>query len=122
MTARGDDMRGRARRMRWRATRVAPAALGILLAGCSSDQVSPVEVSSVTVRAPADSLITGATARFTVEIRDQDGNAVPSTIGVEWSAAPASVVAVDGTGLVTAVAAVAGALAVVLRIRRVPRE
>ncbi len=81
---------------------MALAAFGFVVAGCSSDKVSTVEVSTVTVRAPRDTLVTGETARFTAEVRDQDGRAVPTSIGVEWSATPPSVVTVDATGMVTA--------------------
>src|SRR5690606_36970399 len=76
---------------------------GLAAGGCTSDTVTPVEVTAVAVHAPVDTLEIGETARFTVDIRDQGGNIVPTGIGVEWTAAPASVVTVDATGLVTAV-------------------
>ncbi|WP_405283420.1 hypothetical protein V3331_16295 [Gaopeijia maritima] len=89
-------------RLGWRSTASALAA-ALLLAGCGSDKVSSVEVTSVTVRPATVTLVTGSTQRFTVDVRDQSGNSVPSSIGVEWSASPASVVSVDAGGLVTAV-------------------
>ena len=88
------------RRVGWWWCGCALAAFGI--AGCSSDKVSSVEVTSVTVRPATLTLVTGESRRFTADVRDQDGNVVPSTI-VTWSASPASVISVDETGTLRAV-------------------
>ncbi len=62
------------------------------------------EVRAVAVTPAADTMVTGDTLRLSAEARDANGHAV-AVAALEWASSETSVVVVDETGLVTAVAA-----------------
>ena len=66
---------------------------------------APAPVATTVTVNPASATLTALeeTARFTAEVRDQNGQAMAGT-AVAWASSDASVAAVDASGLVTAVA------------------
>ena len=120
---------GRARMQRWHLRRrqdglrgrftgavvtvpaMAVAVAMVLILSCGDGAVEPPALpppapvaTTVTVN-PASATLTslGETARFTAEVRDQNGQ-VMSGAAVAWAGSDASVASVDGSGVVTAVA------------------
>ena len=87
-------------------------ATPLTLLACSGDSAPPtappppvIPVATSVIVSPASVGLAslGATARLTAEVRDQNGNPMPGQT-VAWSSSADTVAAVDGTGLVTAVA------------------
>ncbi len=87
---------------------MAVAGIALLVLSCGDGAIEPPPspptpiATTVTVN-PASASFTalGETARFTAEVRDQNGQ-VMAGAAVAWGSSDASVAAVDGSGLVTA--------------------
>ena len=106
--------RGARERGRLRAGLVIPgmavAGIAMLVLSCGDGAVEPPPpvpapvATTVTVN-PGSATFTalGETARFTAEVRDQNGQVMAGT-AVAWASSDASVASVDASGLVTAVA------------------
>ncbi len=85
------------------------AGIAALVLSCGDGAIEPAPMppasvpTTVTV-SPASATLTalGATARFTAEVRDQNGR-VMEGVPVSWSSADTMVAAVDSAGLVTAI-------------------
>ena len=94
--------------VRWRAA-VAVAGIALLVLSCGDGAVEPdprpAPVPTTVTITPASASMTslGETARFTAEVRDQNGQAMTGA-AVAWASSDASVAAVDASGLVTAAA------------------
>lgn len=87
--------------------RVFSAALvsAIALSGCGGGDASgPAPVVAVDVSPVSTTVVTGNTQQFTASPRDGRGNALPGR-AVAWITSDATVATIDGTGLVTAIAA-----------------
>ena len=88
---------------------IAVAAIAMLLLSCGDGAVEPAPpaaavATSVTVSPGSATLSAlGETARFTAEVRDQNGR-VMTGAAVAWASSDASVASVDASGQVTAVA------------------
>ena len=87
-------------------------AFALTLLACSGDSAPPTEppppptpVPTTVIVSPSSAALAslGATVKLTAEVRDQNGNPMPGT-AVAWGSSADTVAAVDGTGLVTAVA------------------
>ncbi len=72
--------------------------------GTSSLTVTPVPVASVTVTPTSPSVATGQTVQLTATPKDANGNPLSGRV-VTWSSNNTSAATVDGSGLVTGVAA-----------------
>ena len=84
--------------------RCAPALLLLLLACDSAAEPEPPRPAAVSVTpTTAELTALGATVRLTAAVRDQNGHPLPSA-AVTWTSGTPAVAAVDGSGLVTAVA------------------
>ena len=75
-----------------------------LAAGCGGDSSGPPAVASVSVSAPAGSIIVGQTAQLSATPRDAAGTAITGRT-VTWATSTASIATVSNTGLVTGVSA-----------------
>jgi len=73
-----------------------------LAAGCGGDSSGPPAVSTVSVSAPAGSIVVGQTAQLVATPRDANGNALPNR-NVTWATSAASIATVSNAGLVTGV-------------------
>jgi hypothetical protein len=72
--------------------------------GTAPVAVSPVPVATVSVTPPSLDLIVGETGQLTATPRDAAGNPLSDRV-VTWASDPVAVAAVNGSGLVTAMAA-----------------
>ncbi len=126
MQSRGLPEDGRARMPRWHICRrrggggpgrpstdfaisvVAVGAIAVLVQSCGDGAVEPAPppapVATTVTVSPGSATLTalGETARFTAEVRDQNGQ-VMAGAAVAWASSNASVASVDASGLVTAV-------------------
>ncbi len=121
MQPRGLPEDGRARMHRWhsrwrrgdgRARGLAISAIAgmvVLVLSCGDGAIEPAPpptpVATTVAVSPASATLTalGGTARFTAEVRDQNGQVMAGT-AVAWASSNASVASVDASGLVTAAA------------------
>ncbi|MDE0073932.1 MAG: Ig-like domain-containing protein [Gammaproteobacteria bacterium] len=89
---------------------MAVAGIAMLVLSCGDGALEPpppppAPVATTVTINPASATLTALeeTARFTAEVRDQNGQVMAGT-AVAWASSDASVAAVDASGLVTAVA------------------
>ena len=81
-----------------------PLAFLLILACDQAAEPDPPRPATVTVTPPAAELTAlGATVRLSASVRDQNGQPMPSA-AVTWTSGAPAVAAVDGSGVVTAVA------------------
>lgn len=83
-------------------------AATILLTACSSDPVS-VQILTVTITAPKQTIAVGETLQLTTIARDVNGVTVPNA-EITFTASPTSVISVNASGLVTGVAPGTGSI------------
>ena len=126
MQSRGFSEYGRARMLCWHIRRrrggggpgrpstgfaisvMAVGAIAVLVQACGDGAVEPAPppapVATTVTVSPGSATLTalGETARFTGEVRDQNGQ-VMAGAAVAWASSDASVASVDASGLVTAV-------------------